>query len=84
MHTVYMKKAILSSTLFTDTLGRDTLLKQNYGGKETLFTRVKTFSFLLQIQSVDPTKYKDAGNEQYQRGKFETAADYYTKAAKAE
>ena len=49
-----------------------------------LFTRVKTFSVLLQIQSVDPTKYKDAGNEQYQRGKFETAADYYTKAAKAE
>lgn len=36
------------------------------------------------IQSVDPSKYKDAGNEQYQRGKFETASDYYTKAAKAD
>ncbi|XP_061169827.1 E3 ubiquitin-protein ligase TTC3-like [Saccostrea echinata] len=34
--------------------------------------------------SVDPSKYKDTGNEQYQRGKFETAADYYTKAAKAD
>ncbi|XP_056012499.1 uncharacterized protein LOC125682526 isoform X2 [Ostrea edulis] len=34
--------------------------------------------------SVDPSKYKDTGNEQYQRGKFETAADYYTRAAMAD
>ncbi|XP_060074001.1 E3 ubiquitin-protein ligase TTC3-like isoform X2 [Ylistrum balloti] len=32
----------------------------------------------------DPMKFKDAGNEQYQHGKFETAIDYYTKAAKAD
>ncbi|XP_033757924.1 uncharacterized protein LOC117340273 isoform X2 [Pecten maximus] len=32
----------------------------------------------------DPMKFKDAGNEQYQHGKFSTAIDYYTKAAKAD
>lgn len=32
----------------------------------------------------DPMKFKDAGNEQYQHGKFETAIDYYTKAAKSD
>ncbi|OWF40060.1 E3 ubiquitin-protein ligase TTC3 [Mizuhopecten yessoensis] len=34
--------------------------------------------------ATDPLKFKDAGNEQYQHGKFETAIDYYTKAAKAD
>ncbi|KAK3107126.1 hypothetical protein FSP39_007850 [Pinctada imbricata] len=32
----------------------------------------------------DPSKFKNAGNEQYQCGNFETAADYYAKAALAD